>query len=70
MKINIKVKTNSGKREVEKMGDKEYLVFVKSSPENNRANLEVEKVLRKYFKKEVKIIRGKTSKRKVAEVEE
>ncbi|MGD9276436.1 MAG: DUF167 family protein [Candidatus Pacearchaeota archaeon] len=70
MKINIKVKTNSGKQEVEKMGEDEYLVFVKAVPENNKANLEVEKVLRKYFKKDVKILRGKTSKRKVAEVEE
>jgi len=68
MKINVNVKTNSGKQEVEKISENEFKVFLKSVPENNKANLELEKILSKYFKKQVKILRGKTSKKKVVEV--
>lgn len=68
MKINIRVKTNSGKQEIKKISEDEYNVFVKSAPENNKANIEVEKILGRYFKKDAKIIRGKTQKKKVVEV--
>ena len=67
MKIKIKVKPNSGEQSVQKKGD-EYLVKLKSSPENNKANLELLKVLKKYFGKEVKIKSGFTSRKKIVEI--
>ena len=67
MIININVKTNSGKQEVIK-SDKGYNVYLKSAPENNRANIELMKVLEKHFKKQVKIKTGFTSRNKHIEV--
>ncbi len=68
MLINVKVKPNSGKQEVEKLSLEEYKVYLKSRAENNKANLELVRLLEKYFKGEVKIIRGKTSHKKIIEV--
>jgi len=72
MIINVKVKTSSGKQEVVK-DDKEdkgdfYTVCLKSAPENNKANVELVKLLQRYFKSEVKIKSGLRSKNKVVEV--
>ena len=69
MIVKIHVKTSSGKQEVEKK-DGFYLVSLKSVPENNKANLELEKVLKKYFGGEIKIKSGFTSKKKMVEVVE
>lgn len=68
MRINIKVQPNSGRQEIQQISEKEYKVFLKKSPEDNKANLELIKLLKKYFKKETNIIRGFTSKRKVVEI--
>ena len=68
MIINVKVKPNSGKQEVERISSEEYKVYVKSKAENNKANLEVVKLLEKHFKMDVKILRGKISRNKVVEV--
>lgn len=67
MKIKIKVKPNSGKSEVIEK-EENYIVHLKSPPENNKANIELLKLLKKYFKKEVKIKSGFTSKIKIIEV--
>ncbi|HOW37125.1 MAG TPA: DUF167 domain-containing protein [Candidatus Pacearchaeota archaeon] len=69
--IKIKVKPNSGKQEViETENSDGYLVNLKSAPENNKANLELIKVLERHFKKKIKIKSGFTSKNKLIEVEE
>jgi uncharacterized protein (TIGR00251 family) len=66
-KINVKVYPNSGKQEVIKK-EKKYFVYLKSAPENNKANIELMNLLKKYFKSDVKIKSGKSSKKKVIEV--
>lgn len=63
MRVEIKVKTNSGKSEIQEENGL-YIAFLKSLPENGKANLELIKLATKYFKKPVKIISGKTSKKK------
>jgi len=81
--IKVKVKPNSGKQEViensdgDNAGNKEngnenknYTVYLKSAPENNKANIELIKVLERHFKKKIKIKSGFTSKNKLIEVEE
>ena len=68
MIIKIKVKAHSGKQEVNKIKNNEYLVYLKSVPENNKANVELIKLLKGYFKKEVKIKTGLHSKIKTIEV--
>jgi len=67
MKIKIKVKPNSGEQSVEKKRD-ELFVKLKSSPENNKANLELIKILKKYFGKDVKIKSGFMSRKKIVEI--
>lgn len=77
MLIKVKVKANAEENSVEKVPDNLfseegyeglYFVKIRSEPEGGRANLELIKTLSKYFKKEVKIKSGYTSKQKVVEV--
>jgi len=68
MIIKVKVKTHSGKQEVVKEDDF-YVVYLKSIAENNKANIELVKLLKKHFKKEVKIKNGFTSRIKSVEVD-
>ena len=70
MRLHVKVKPNSGKQEVIKISDIEYQVNLKSSPEDNKANIELLKFLKKHFKKQPKIITGKTSKNKIVDLRE
>ena len=67
MKIKIRVNPKSKKSEVIKKGE-QYIVNVKSPAENNKANIELLKVLKKYFGKDVEIKSGKTSRRKIVEM--
>ena len=68
MILKIKVNPNSGREEISKVSEGEYKVCLKKPAENDKANIELEKLLKKYFKSEVKILRGKTSKNKIVEV--
>lgn len=67
MKIRVKVKPNSGKQEIEEK-DGVYFIKLKSSPVNNKANVELIKLLSKHFKKNVSIRSGFTSRNKIVEV--
>ncbi|MCK5449462.1 DUF167 domain-containing protein [Candidatus Pacearchaeota archaeon] len=68
MKLNIKVQPNSGRQEIQKISEDEYKVFLKKSPEENKANKELINLLKKHYKKEINIVKGFTSKRKVIEI--
>lgn len=68
MIIKIKVKANAGKQEVIKVDNRKYEVSLRSKAENNKANLELLKLLRRYFKKDIRIIAGVRSKNKILEV--
>ncbi len=67
MEKEIIVVPNSKKEQV--FGEDILKVKVKSKPENNKANVEVEKVLSKYFGKKVKIVKGFKSRKKIVEME-
>ena len=66
-KIKVKVKPNSGRQEIIKEG-KSYNVYLKSPAENNKANIELIKMLTRHFKKEIKIKSGFSSREKTVEV--
>jgi uncharacterized protein (TIGR00251 family) len=68
--IKVIVKTKSGKSEVVGFDEARnaYRVNVKAVPEQGKANIEVMKILKKYFKKDVKIISGFTSKEKLVQL--
>jgi len=68
MKLSIKVKPNSRES---KFDEKDSLVYLKSPPQNNKANIELIKLLAKHFKvssAKVKIIKGLTGREKVVEI--
>lgn len=72
MKIKVKVRPCSGKQEI-KEDSNLLLVSLKSAPENGKANSELIKILKKYFKnkinfQDIKIIKGLNSRKKVIEV--
>lgn len=63
------VKTNSSKNTAEWDPHRDVLlVSIKESPENNEANIAIEKYLFKLLKKRVKIVSGKTSKKKLVKI--
>lgn len=68
MKIKIKVHPNSSKEEIKKIDEGNYEIWIREKAENNKANIAVAKLLKKYFKKEAKIKSGFTSKNKIIEI--
>lgn len=68
MLVNVKVKTNSDRQEIVKGFNDCFLAFLKSSPENNRANVELIKLLHRYFNRPVRIKYGFKRRIKVVEV--
>lgn len=67
MKKDIIVIPNSKKEQI--LEGEPMRVKIKEKPENNKANLGVEKALSRYFGKKVRIVKGFKSKRKVVEIE-
>jgi len=67
VKINVKVKPNSKEQSIEKTNNY-YIAKLKSLPKDNKANIELCRLLQRYFKKPVKIKFGFTSRNKIVEV--
>ena len=73
MKIEVKVKLNSGKQDVVKISEDKYVVSLKKPAEDNKANIELIKLFSKYLKissKDIKIIKGLKSKNKIIKIGE
>ncbi|RMD45776.1 DUF167 domain-containing protein [Candidatus Pacearchaeota archaeon] len=68
MEIKVLAKPSSPFQKIEKVSENEFIVFLKSPPSKNKANLELIKILRKYFNDDVFLVRGKNSKRKVLRI--
>lgn len=69
MKILIKLHPNSSRekiKEIEK--NKQYEIWIKEKPIERRANEKMIKFLKIYFKKDIKIISGFSSRIKTVEV--
>ncbi len=67
MRIYVKVKPSSGRQEIVREGEN-YTVYLKSLPEDNKANVELVKLLHNYFKAPVRIKSGLTSRNKIVEI--
>jgi uncharacterized protein (TIGR00251 family) len=70
MKIKIKLHPNSSREQIVRLNEKEYEVWIKENPLQGKANIALEKILKKHFGKECKIVFGFKSRKKVVEVEE
>jgi len=68
MIIKVKVKPNSKAQELVKTGENEYKIALKEKAEDNKANIELLKLVKRHFGKEVKIIKGLKSRNKIVEV--
>ena len=71
MIISIKVHPKSIRQEIKKINENKFEAFLKSAPEKNKANIELIKLLSKYFNipsTNIKIKKGKTSKNKIVEI--
>ena len=67
----MKVKTQAREESVEKITDYEYVISVKASPIEGKANIAVIKALAKHFKvsaSQVRINAGHASKSKIIEI--
>jgi uncharacterized protein len=68
MFLTLKVKPNSRKSFFD---ENDKIAFLKASPEKNKANLELIKLIAKHFKvssSQIMIVRGLTSREKVVEI--
>lgn len=70
LKIIVDVKTRSNKSDIEKLEDNHYLVHIKEAPRKGKANIAIIKLLKKHFKKQVFLVSGHASSRKVFIVSE
>ncbi len=70
MRVKIIVKANSNENKVLGFDGNfdAYRIKIKAKPKDGEANKEIEKFLRKTFKKKVKIVSGFKSSRKVIEL--
>ena len=71
MIIHIKVKPNSSFQKIENFGNNRYLVYLKSAPEDNKANIELLNLLSKEFgvpAGNIEISWGRTSNEKLVEI--
>lgn len=68
MLFRVRVIPASGRQEIIKISEKEYRVYLKGCARDNRANVELVKLLKKYLKKEVRIKSGLSSRNKILEV--
>ena len=72
MKISVKVKAGSSREKVEKIGDNNYAVWVREKPAEGKANEAVIKALAECFniaKSRVNLLKGRTSKQKIFEID-
>jgi len=69
MKIKIKLHSASSQEKINKISDDEFEVWIKEKPVDEKANIFMEKYLKKYFNaKQVQLIKGTRSKNKIVEV--
>jgi len=71
MKIFVKAKPKAKKEYVEKIDDKNFIVAVNEPPADGQANEAIIRALSKYFgvnQQDIKIISGKTSRRKLISI--
>jgi len=68
MIIHIKVKPGSSEQEIKKVSTNRYEVKLKEKAKDNKANIRLIKILKKYFNADVRIKSGLRSRKKIVEV--
>jgi len=65
--MKIKLHAGSSQEKIVYAGNGGYEIWIKEKPIDNKANLALERFLRKYFKKKFKVVSGFKSRDKVVE---
>lgn len=68
VKIKVKLHPNSSQEKIEKINDDEYEMWIKEKPVDGKANIELIKTLKKHFKRDVVIVSGFNSRKKIVEI--
>jgi len=68
MIIKIHVYPHSGREEIVKISNEDYKIYLKKQAVDNKANIELLKLLKHHFKVEAKIIKGSKSRDKVVKI--
>ncbi len=68
MKIKVRVHPNSSKEKIIKINEKELEIWINKQAKNDKVNINLIKLLKNYFKKEVKLIFGFKSRNKIFEI--
>ncbi|HKZ49542.1 MAG TPA: DUF167 domain-containing protein [Candidatus Nanoarchaeia archaeon] len=66
--LKVKVKPNSPETRVISQSPEELVLAISAPAENNKANIELLKFLKKHFKSKVEIVRGLKSRTKIIRV--
>lgn len=69
MKIKVKLHPNSSQEKINQVSESFYEVWIKEKPIDNKANEKLIRLLKRYFRKPVKIIKGIKSKLKIVEID-
>jgi len=70
MRITVDVKAGSNRDSVELIEEGHYMVHVRAPPRKGKANAAIAKLLRRHLGRPVTLVLGRTSNRKVFEVQE
>jgi uncharacterized protein (TIGR00251 family) len=71
LKIYVRVKPNAKQEKTEKVGERDFSVWVKEKPQEGKANKAVIKVLSEYFEvpqSRIILLKGQSSKEKIFEI--
>ncbi len=68
MKIKLKLHPNSSQEKIKRISEDRYEVWLREKLVDNKANEKLLKILRKYFGKSIKIVKGVKSREKVVEI--
>ena len=70
LRILVEVKSEAKEEKVEKIEDTHYLIWVKASRSKGKANEAVLKSLKRFFKRQVRLVSGATSTTKIVDVDD
>jgi len=68
MKIKVKLHPNSSQEKISQIDEKDYEVWIKEKPIDNKANASLIKILKKHFRKNIEIKSGFKGRNKVVEL--
>jgi len=71
MRVSIQAKTNKKEEKIVQLGQDTFEVWTTKSPHDNEANMDIVRILSKYFdvpKTSIRLVRGVTSKTKIFEI--